>query len=91
MFRTFARIHLLGLRRPAPGPRTPIPANDNLPAVLRPGPRSRIGKQRLVCRWSLTGDGTRLACHWQAAPPRSAPERSRGDSRPGTAARGVGA
>ena len=91
MFRTFARIHLLGFRRPAPGPRMPIPANDNLPAALRPAARSRIGKQRLVCRWSLTGDGTRLACHWQAAPARSAPQQSRGDSRPGTAARGVGA
>jgi len=91
MFRTFARIHLLGFRRPAPGPRMPIPANDNLPAVLRPGQRSRIRGQKLVCRWSLTGDGNRLACRWQAAPAPSAPERSLGDSRPGTAARGAGA
>jgi hypothetical protein len=74
MLKTLARFQLLRFRGVAPGLRAPFPANDNVPAVPRPERRSRITRQELVCRWSLTGDGTRLACRWQPelpAPPAS--------------------
>lgn len=64
MLKTLARFHLLGFRRPAPELRTFFPANYNVPAVLRPAQRQRTRLQGLACRWSLSRDGTQLACRW---------------------------
>jgi hypothetical protein len=67
MFNTIARFDLRRLRRAASGPQLPVvPANDNLPTHQLLDLRAR--RPRLVCRWSLTGDGARIACSWQSVP-----------------------
>lgn len=63
MFRTFAKFRPGRLWRHAP---PEAPANDNLPAALRPARAPR--RRALVCHWSVSDDGTSLTCEWQLAP-----------------------
>jgi hypothetical protein len=41
-----------------------MPANDNVPAVLRSRGPERNRSQALVCHWFLVDGGTRLGCRW---------------------------
>ena len=80
MFTTFAKFRRLRSWRTAPGPQGAVPANDNRPAMLRPGPLRRKSHP-LVCHWYLTDGGTRLGCRWQAeAPTQTAAENSDSES-----------
>jgi hypothetical protein len=74
MLKIFARFRLPGSRRLAPGLRSAFPANDNLPTAHRAA-RVQSQRQALACRWSVTGNGTRLACLWQPEGHPSSPDR----------------
>src|ERR1700733_14392947 len=67
-YRLFQFPHMSGRREAVSTKAIPariMPANDNLPGVIRPGARRRHGSRPLVCRWSLTDNGKRLSCRWQ--------------------------
>jgi hypothetical protein len=67
MFKRLAKFRLVqSWVRPWGVAQKAMPANDNVPAVLRSrGPR-RNRSQALVCHWFLIDGGTRLGCRWLA-------------------------
>ncbi|SIO67649.1 hypothetical protein SAMN05443247_11826 [Bradyrhizobium erythrophlei] len=69
MFKKLAEFRLFQSRGLTPGPQGAVPANDNLPNVLRPRGARRIRSRALVCHWSLIDGGTRLGCRWQPEAP----------------------
>jgi hypothetical protein len=68
MFKRLAKFRIMEPRRIAPGLRTAMPANDNLPGLRRAGRPRRIRSQVLVCHWFLADGQTRLCCRWVLAP-----------------------
>jgi hypothetical protein len=65
MFKRLAKFRLFQSWRLAHRLQEAMPANDNLPSVLRPRGQRRIRSPALTCRWSLIDGGTRLGCRWQ--------------------------